>query len=70
MLTTDFVYFFDAESTSIVQPNTFNSVQASPAGAAETARGRAAGFHKNQTTLEVETKSKVTVIELVAGVKD
>ena len=42
----------------------------SAAVAAETARGRAAGFHKNQTTLEVETKSKVTVIELVAGVKD
>lgn len=31
-LSTDFAYFFDAESRSIVQPNTFDSVQASPAG--------------------------------------
>jgi len=31
-LSTDFVYVFDAEARSIVMPNTFDSVQASPAG--------------------------------------
>jgi len=31
-LSTDFVYMFDAEARSIVMPNTFDSVQASPAG--------------------------------------
>ena len=38
----------------------------SAAVAAETARGRAAGFHKNQTTLGVETVPVIHVIELVA----
>jgi hypothetical protein len=38
---------------------------------AETARGKAAGLHTAKAIMSIETApNKITVIELVAGVKD
>ena len=43
----------------------------SAAVSAETARGKAAGLHTGKAIMSIETASpKVTVIELVAGIKD